>query len=128
MKNIIILAVVLLAALYCIITEVIWKLKDRIFRRRLITGVLIVALLASQTDIMSLFMKTDAETAYAAEAENSEIITVSAFAELSNDIMEQTVPIGTELSELVLPDTLEVVCVKTDSNTEPDTDENIEEW
>ena len=122
MKNIVILAAVFMVALYYIIAEVIWQLKNRLFRRRLVIGVLIAALLLSQTSIVNLFMRTDAESAAAAEAENTEIIAVSAFVELSDDIIEQTVPIGTELSELVLPGTLEAVCVVADADTGTDTD------
>ena len=119
MKYIFILAAVLFIALYYIIAEVIWNLRNRIFRRKFITGVLIAALLLSQTSIVDLFTKTDAESASAAEAENAEIITISDFTELPDDIREQVVPVGTALEELVLPDTLEAVCDNAD--TVPDT-------
>ena len=122
MKSIIIMTVVLLIALYYIIAEVIWQLRNRIVRRKLIIGVLIAALLASQLDIMSLFMKTDAEMSYAAEAENAEIITVSAFVGLPDDIKVQSVPIGTALYELKLPNTLEAVCAVADVDTDTDED------
>ena len=122
MKNIFILAAVLFIALYYIMAEVIWKLRDRIFRRRLITGVLIMALLLSQTSIVNIFTKTDAGSAAAAEAENEEIITISDFAELPDDIREQTVPVGTSLEELELPDALEAVCVVACADVDADTD------
>lgn len=122
MQNTIILAAVLLAVLCYIIAKVVRQLRNRIVRRRLITSVLIAALLAGQLDIM----KTGAETSYAAEAEKSEIITVSAFAELPDDIKMQSVPVGTALEELKLPATLEVVCASVDADTEADVDEGTD--
>lgn len=64
----------------------------------------------------------------AAEAENAEIVTISDFIELPVDIKEQSVPIGTALDELVLPDTLEAVCADKDTNAEENgQDESITE-
>lgn len=114
MKDIIILAAVLSAALYYIIAEVTYQLKNRLFRRRLIIGVLIAALLLSQTSIVNVFTRTGAETASAAEKEKI----ITAFAELPDDIKEQTVPVGTTLEELLLPDTLEAVCAAADTDTQ----------
>ena len=116
MKYILIPAAVLFIALYYIMVEVIWNLKNRTFRRRLVIGVLITALLFSQTSIVNLFTKTDAESVAAAEEENAEAIAISDFAELPEDVREQTVPVGTTLDELVLPDTLEAVCAGTDTS------------
>ena len=136
MKYIVIFGAVLSVALYYIIAEVIWQLRNRLFRRRLIIGVLIMALLASQTDFISIFTRTDADKAAAAgtdtesDVEGTEIARaqseegriIIAFIELPDDIREQVVPVGTTLEELVLPDTLEVVCANADTDTKTDTD------
>ena len=117
MKYIIILTAVVLVILYYGIEELLWQLKNPVVKRRakrLVTGILIAALLASQLDIMSIFTKTDVKTAEAAEIENTEKILIFGFSGLSDDIKEQTVPVGTTLEELLLPDTLEAVCVQAD--------------
>ena len=140
MKHSVILAAALLAVLYYIIAGVIWQLKNRSFRRRVITGVLILALLASQIDFINIFAQTGVGKVAAAEQEtesggaaegtvevqNPESGIITAFAELPDDIREQVVPVGTTLEELMLPDTLEVVCVAAETNTGIDT-ENADE-
>ena len=83
MKYIIILTVFVSVILYYGIGELLWQLKNHAAMlrfKRLVIGVLIAALLAGQSDIMSLFTGTDAGTVFAAEAGNlefSETITVS---------------------------------------------------
>lgn len=83
MKYIIILTVFVSVILYYGIGELLWQLKNHAAMlrfKRLVIGVLITALLAGQSDIMSLFVGMDAGTVLAAEAENSEFsetITVS---------------------------------------------------
>lgn len=52
----------------------------------------------------------------AAESEQPETRLISGFTALSDEIREQTVPVGTELSELTLPDTLEAVVTMTGEN------------
>ena len=99
MKYIIILTAIVSVILYYGIGELLWQLKNPAVKRRfkrLVTGVLIIALVASQLDIMSLFTKT----AFAAETENTEIITISDFTELPAEIREQTVPVGTTLETI----------------------------
>ena len=55
-----------------------------------------------------------------------EVVFVSGFAELSEEISEQTVPVGTPVEELTLPDTLEAyVTVKVDDGAEDE--ENSDE-
>ena len=126
MKYIIISAAITLVIIYFGIGEFFWRLKQRSVGqrlKRLTVCVLIVALLASQIDFVNIFTKTDAETVTAAETdvESYTAITameISAFSELPNHIREQVVPMGTMLDELLLPDTLEAVCVTT--HTAPD--------
>ena len=137
MKYIIILTVIVSVILYYGIGELLWQLKNPVVKRRvkrLVTGILIAALLASQFDLMSIFTKTDVKTVAAAEyaesddetgrSTNADSRTISAFYKLPDDIIEQTVPIGTKLTELVLPNKLEAVCVEADTNATPDTDKN----
>lgn len=61
------------------------------------------------------------------EGETEDILHISGFMELPMEIREQTVPVGTEWNELLLPDTLEVV-VNISGGKEPteDTGENPE--
>ena len=110
--------------------------------KRLLTGVLVAALLLSQTSIADVFVKTDAATVTAAEQETEPVIeteetvevynaegrTISAFIELPDDIKVQSVPVGTALDELKLPDTLEAVCVVTVADVDADagTDTNAD--
>lgn len=83
MKYSIFWTAIVLVALYYGVRGLLWQIRNTAVKRRfnrLVTGVLIAALLAGQSDIMSLFVGTDAGTVFAAEAENlefSEAITVS---------------------------------------------------
>ncbi len=49
---------------------------------------------------------------------------ISGFAELSEEIREQTVPVGTALEELMLPDTLEAVMTAAGESLSPEDTEN----
>ena len=134
MKYIVIVGAILSVALYYIVEEMVWQLRNRLFRRRLIIAVLIMALLISQTDIVNIFMRADADKVSAAEQEtesgvetedtietpNTEGRIITAFAELPDDIREQIVPVGTALEELILPDTLEAVYANTDIDADTD--------
>ena len=129
MKYIIILTAIISVILYYGIGELLWQLKNPAVKlrfKRLVIGALIVALLASQLDIMSLFMKTDEETSYAADAENSEIITVSDFDDLQDDLREETVPEGTMVDEQILSDTPESEST-TDTTTQIEDAEDTED-
>ena len=89
------------------------KLKEHIVRKRmqrLTVAVLILALLVSQTDILTIFDGINVKTVAAAEIQNS---TISAFIDLPEEIREQTVSVGMPLEDLLLPDTLEAVCMET---------------
>lgn len=146
MKYIIISAAITLVIIYFGIGEFFLRLKKRSVGqrlKRLTVCALVVALLASQIDFVNIFMKTGAETVAAeeqnlesgvgtegtVEAWNMEGRTISAFAEVSDEVREQIVPVGTTLDELILPDTLEAVCgtAYADPDELGDTSDDAEE-
>lgn len=88
----------------------IWirKIRNRHDRmgRRILAGSLIITLLVGNGEWVTTFAATGVLT-----MDNIEIY---GFAELEEDVREQVVPLGTQLEELVLPDTLEASAVVLD--------------
>lgn len=81
-----------------------------------IVGILIVALLAGQVETLNVSASAKAEM----PAEKTETV-ISSFTELPETVKEQTVPVGTAIEELVLPDTLEAVALVETEETESTT-------
>lgn len=81
-----------------------------------IVGILIVALLAGQVETLNVSASAKVEM----PAEKTETV-ISSFTELPETVREQTVPVGTAIEELVLPDTLEAVALVETEETESTT-------
>lgn len=88
-----------------------WLKARRKRRLRILAVVLSVCVLFTTCpDILATFFVFASE-----EPAQSEGRYISGFTALSDEIREQTVPVGTELTELSLPDTLEAVITKRQS-------------
>lgn len=83
----------------------VWlKLRKKRFLRILAVVLSFCVLLTTYPDILATLSVFASE-----EPEQTEVRHISGFTALSDEIREQTVPVGTELTELSLPDTLEAV-------------------
>lgn len=130
----IILIAISAVVIYFSIAELVWQFRNRHFRRRLIIGVLIAALLVSQINIINLFTKTDGEKVLAAAVDadtdtSTENVEVSAIGKLSDGIKRRVATMGTALDELMQPDTWKIVNVSADmdvaSAEEPEADGDL---
>ena len=94
-----------------------WLKSRRRKRLRLLSAVLCVALLATMHPEVLRTL-----TAFAVEMwGGGDTLSVTRFVDLPDEVREQTVPVGTDISELELPDTLEAyVRVETGAGTEDD--------
>lgn len=81
--------------------------------QRVIVAVLVVALVAGQMGTLNVSASSSMEMQ---EGKTENVI--SAFSELPEEVRKQTVPVGTELDALVLPDSLEAVILTETKGTE----------
>lgn len=84
--------------------KVVREIRSHSAIQRAMVGILVVALLIGQIETINVFASTNTEM----PVEKTEMV-ISSFSELPEAVREQTVPVGTALDALALPDTLEAV-------------------
>lgn len=134
--------VALFLVIYHAIRDFFLQFKYHPVRQRILVGILTMSLLAGQIGIVMVFAEADTEVAESVEsedAENGEAVKegnrlIISFTQLPNDVGGGVfVPVGTTVDELMLPDTLEAVCLVIGMEAEGDPEdktegeENIEE-
>ena len=101
----------------------VWiKLRRKRHLRILAAALSLCVLFATYPNILETFF------VFAAEREKEEKdLYISGFSDLPEEIKEQTVPLGTGLEELTLPDTLEAVVVQDGQGSAENSDEDADD-
>ena len=120
--QIISLIVISAVVIYFSIAGLVWKFRNRHFRRRMIIGVLIAALLISHIDFINLFTRTDAETVLAAAADadidiSTEDVDESIIEKLSDGVKRHAASVGTALDGIMQPETWKIFQTSADMDT-----------
>lgn len=79
--------------------------------RRILTGVLALAMVLTQQSEFAGILSVHAE-------QKEEACRITGFVPLSADVREQRVPVGTDIADLSLPDTLEAYVLTEDAENE----------
>lgn len=127
--------VALFLVIYHAIRDFFLQFKYHPVRQRILVGILTMSLLAGQIGIVMVFAEADTEVAESVESEDAENgeaekegnRLIIAFTQLPNDVWGGVfVPVGTTVDELMLPDTLEAVCLVIGMEAEGDPEDKTE--
>ena len=127
--------VALFLVIYHAIRDFFLQFKYHPVRQRILVGILTMSLLAGQIGIVMVFAEADTEVAESVESEDAENgeaekegnRLIIAFTQLPNDVGGGVfVPVGTTVDELMLPDTLEAVCLVIGMEAEGDPEDKTE--